>query len=154
MSSISYSHKMALQFGLRLVEKHLRWIKGRLQEGGDIMEETILYRTRCDIKSSGRPKILKALEAMLEEIKLMKAEFGLETEEDTLGMHILGSLTEVWVAVEELRPEALKGYGRLAETSKRQIEPHVLKLLQSYDELSRALQDSREGGGREGRDGK
>ena len=142
MSSIGRSHKMALETSLRLVEKHLRWMKGILEQDTEV-QEAILYRTLYDIKSSEKPRMLKAVASMLEEIKRMKTEFELSTQEDAVGRHMLGSLTEVWVTLEELRPEALKGFGRLSETSKKQIEPHVLKLLQSYFELSEALQDSR-----------
>lgn len=142
MSPISNSHKMAMETSLRLVEKHLRRMKEMLEQDGGVQEAT-LYRTRYDIKLAERPRMLKAVAAMLEEIKRMKTEFELDTKEETVGSHMLGLLTEVWIILEELRPDALKAFGHLSETSKRGIEPHVLKLLQSYYELSEALHGSR-----------
>jgi len=134
---------MALETGLRLVEKHLRSMKDTLEQDGHV-KEGILYRTRCDIRSSEKPGMLQSIGTMLEEIALMKKEFSLGTQEDTDGMHMLGSLTEVWVTLEELRPDALRGFGRLSEASTRRLEPHVLRMLQSYHQLSEALQNSRE----------
>ncbi len=142
MPSISYSHKMAIEATLRLVERDLRRIQETL-ERGNREKEAIMYLTKWDIRDSARPKILEAIAAMLEEIARMKVEFELEATQDTAGSHIRGSLAEIWVAIEELRPEALKGFGRLSEPSRKEIAANVLRLLRSYDELSDALHDSR-----------
>jgi hypothetical protein len=138
-TQVSYSHRMALEASLRLVEKHLERIRGELERNREPVRESILYTTRYDIGDSARSEMLKAEAEMLEEIGRMKTEFGLQVQEDTVKRHIRGSLTEIWVTIEELRPQALKGHGRLSEAAKSQIESHVVRLLRYYDDLSRAL---------------
>jgi hypothetical protein len=69
----------------------------------------------------------------------MKEIFELETEDIKLRANILAALNEIWVILEELRPEKLTGYGQLSEFDKALIEPHAISLLNKLDELRQLL---------------
>ena len=138
MTKLSESQERALRSSLFVIENRLRWIRDSLKEGNPA-EQTILYRRRCDVDSDSKPRIIEMVTDMLDEINQMKERFELETKVIKLRAEISAALTEIWLILEELRPERLKAYGQLSESSKALIEPHVLSLLDKLDELRRLL---------------
>ena len=45
-------------------------------------------------------------------------------------------MIEIWTILSDLRPEKLaKAYGRISDTDKKLLEPHILKLLETVDEI-------------------
>ena len=77
---MDYNHKRILRIRLLLIESHLRDILGNL--GSDTSNSTfILYSIRNNISSEDRIKILSTVNSMLDEIRQMKENFALESEE-------------------------------------------------------------------------
>ncbi|KUO40007.1 MAG: hypothetical protein APZ16_06955 [Candidatus Hadarchaeum yellowstonense] len=129
--------KRRLRVSLFIIEKDLRQIKDALKGGHP--EEAIFYRYVDNVNPASKPRIMAVIADMLNEIKEMREIFELETEEIELRAKILAALNEIWVILEELRPEKLKGYGRLPGSDKALIEPHVMSLLNKLEELHRLL---------------
>jgi hypothetical protein len=137
MTKLSEGHKRRLTVSLFIIEKDLRRIKSALKGGHP--ERAIFYRCIDNVNSASKPRIIAAISDMLNEIKEMKEILELETEDIELRADISAALDEIWVILEELRPEKLKGYGQLSESDKALIEPHVISLLNKLDELRQLL---------------
>jgi len=121
-----------------VIESNLQRIKASLSEGNSA-EQTVTYRTRDNLDSEAKPRILEVIEDMLDEIKQMKETFRLGTKEIQLRAEIYAKLTESWIILVDLRPERLKAYGQLLESDKALIEIHVISLLNKLDKLLNLL---------------
>ena len=138
MTKLSEGHERRLTVSLFVIENDLRRIKGALK-GGRQAERALFYRCIDNVNSDSKPRIIAVIGDMLNEIKKMKDIFELETEDTKLRADISAALDEIWVILEDLRPEKLTGYGQLSESDKALIEPHVLSLLNKLDELRQLL---------------
>lgn len=91
-----------------VVENHLRDIISELKS--DSSNSTfILYSIRNTISPEVRTRILDTINSMLDEIRLMKDKFALESEEKTVRQSILGHLSGIWTTLEDTRPEKMSG---------------------------------------------
>ena len=66
---------------------------------------------------------------MLDEIRHMKENFALESEEKSIRMNILGHLHAIWTTLEDSRPEKMSGYGTMSTLDKELLSPYILNLL-------------------------
>ncbi len=110
-------------------------IKAELGLDGQKRQKTVLLEKEDDIDASVKPAMLEVINAMLEEIKKMKNEFGLETETERSSRHVRAYLSEIWILLEDLKADKLSAYGHVSEEEKNAIEPHVLKLLKKLKEI-------------------
>lgn len=149
MSSISDSHRRALAVSLRLIEKRLRSMEVELRHSGNPTKDAIMYRATYDIDDSKKSKMLPLISTMLDEIKQMKNDFGLEPDVERIRSSFSASLSQIWLFLEELRPGKLEAYGHLSSEERARIEPHILKLLKLRNEVEESLH-SRTDGGRPG----
>ena len=133
------SHERALSSSLYIIEDNLQRIKGLLKEA-NVNEQTITYHRVDRIDPESKPKIIKVIADMLDEIKQMKETFALETEKINLRAEISAALDEVWIILVDLEPERLKAYGELSEPEKALIEPHALSLQNKLHEIRQLLE--------------
>lgn len=125
------NHRGALRTSLLVVERDLRAI---IQDLTIKSAEGILYRVREDVNPEARQEVLKIVNMMLEEISKIKRAYHLEIREQSLVALTNGRLGEAWVILEDLRPEKLDDYGKLPETEKDIIRPHIFLLLGMVEE--------------------
>jgi hypothetical protein len=135
---MDYNHKRILRIRLLLIERHLRDIISELKS--DSSDSTfILYSIRNNISPEVRIKILNTVDSMLDEIRLMKDKFSLESEEKAVRQSILGHLNGIWTTLEDTRPEKMSGYGRMSDHDKGLLSSHILKLLSMYEDIFRYI---------------
>jgi hypothetical protein len=135
---MDYNHKRILRIRLLLIERHLRDIISELKS--DSSDFTfILYSIRNNISPDVIIKILNTVDSMLDEIRLMKDKFTLESEEKSVRQSIMGHLNVIWTTLEDTRPEKMSGYGRMSDHDKESLSPHILKLLLMYEDIFRCI---------------
>ena len=80
---MDYNHKRILRIRLLLIESHLCDIISELES--DTTNSTlILYSVRNNMSSEVRIQILSTVNSMLDEIRHMKENFALESEEKSI----------------------------------------------------------------------
>lgn len=135
---MDYNHKRILGIRLLLIERHLRDIISELKSNSS-NSTFILYSVRNTISPEVSIKILDTVDSMLDEIRLMKVKFALESEEQAVRKNILGHLNGIWTTLEDTRPEKMYGYGRMSDHDKELLSPHILKLLVMYEDIFKLL---------------
>jgi hypothetical protein len=130
------NHRRALRSGLLVVERRLHQIRDYLRSDSS---GSILYSIRSDVDPMSKARMLSAIASMLDEIRRVKEEFGLGVEEESIKRNVYAALAEVWVNLEELMPERMEAYGRMAEDDGRVLKRHVLKLLRIWNDLHKIL---------------
>jgi hypothetical protein len=129
------NHKRALGTSLRVIERHLNTISEELEKN-DRNSNVILNSIMHDVDPHTKKKILTVTASMLEEIRQLKEIFKLEKHEASLRRLVYSTIIEIWIILEDLRPEKLaKAYGRISDTDKKLLEPHILKLLKMLNEI-------------------
>jgi len=126
----------ALRSGLYVVERNLNSLRGTLLHAD---EGSVLYSTKDDIGSELKRSLLATISSMLEEIKLMKEAFALQTQEETVRRRVYSYLSENWGILHECKPERIQRYGKLAKQEKEVLDHHIDKLLAMNDALQRML---------------
>jgi hypothetical protein len=135
---MDYNHKRILRIRLLLIESHLRDIISKL--GSDTSNSTfILYSIRNNISSEARIKVISIVNSMLDEIRQMKENFILESEEKSLRSNILGHLQAIWTTLQDSRPEKMSGYGTFSELDKELLGPRILNLLTMLEDIFKQL---------------
>lgn len=126
---MEYKHRRVLEIYLRLVEKHLHAINDSV--GIDCKNSIfLLYSINNNLDVEIQAKMHNMLLEMLDEIAKLKEKFNLGSEEIIVRRTIIGHLTEIWTTLEELRPEKIeKGHGKISESDKAILNPHLTKLL-------------------------
>lgn len=117
-------------------------MKSDLERHNPKSQETILYKNADDIGPKIKPPMLKAIAAMLDEIKDISVALELETETECTSSSVSACMSEIWVLLEDLRASKLKAYGTVSEAEKALIEPHVLSLLGKLDEAETAFDEA------------
>jgi predicted ATP-dependent serine protease len=95
---MDYNHKRILRIRLLLIESHLCDIISELES--DTTNSTlILYSVRNNMSSEIRIQILSTVNSMLDEIRHMKENFALESEEKSIRSNIWGHLQAIWTTL-------------------------------------------------------
>jgi hypothetical protein len=130
------SHRRALGSSLLIIEKDLHMITEKLEQDNKDFG-SILQSTTYDVDPQTKKKILNIATSMLDEIRQLKEKFKLERDEKSLSHWVYSTLIEIWIILEDLRPEKLKAYGQMSDIDKKLLEPNILKLLKMLDEIYR-----------------
>ncbi|MCL5068927.1 MAG: hypothetical protein M1368_11345 [Thaumarchaeota archaeon] len=101
--------------------------------------DTILYKKIRNIDHVKETIVLDNVAQMLSEILVVKEKFRLDVLQESVRADINGILDEVWVILEELRPEQLEGYGNLSVDDGELIEFHITRLLDKLKGISESL---------------
>lgn len=137
------SHRRALGSGLRWVEHNLREIVQDLEsEEGASEDGAILYRKMDDIKDEIARKVLATISSMLNEIALIKQNCKLETRAESRRKDDQSRLDEIWVVLEDLRPEKLDDFGKLSKADKDSLGERMQNLLKMVGQARDDLQQS------------
>lgn len=120
------------------MEKFLRSIERELSED-ELHSDTILYKKIRNIDHVKETIVLDNVAQMLSEILVVKEKFRLDVLQESVRADINGILDEVWVILEELRPEQLEGYGNLSVDDGELIEFHITRLLDKLKGISESL---------------
>src|SRR5207249_3280220 len=123
-----YIHRRVLSIHFRLIESCLRDITSTL-EANTNDRHFVLYSVRNNVDSESRMRIFKITALMLEELRKIKEEFMLETEEElTVRSDVLSNLNQIWAASKDLASGRLYDYERLSDHEKQLLNPHLVKL--------------------------
>jgi len=121
-----------------LIESHPRDIISELES--DTTNSTlILYSVRNNMSSEVRIQILRTVNSMLDEIRHMKENFALESEEKSIRSNISGHLQAIWTTLQDSRPEKMSGYGTMSTLDKELLSPCILNLLTMLEDIYRQL---------------
>lgn len=131
---MDYGTNLFLGNDLRFVETRLRTIIDILESNNN-NPSFLLYSIRNNIDSETRDKILQTIEAMLNEIRQVKEEFGLKQVVESLKRKIDVNLDEVWTALLDTRPEKMRGRDRMSQPDEDSVRSYVLKLLSMVEHL-------------------
>lgn len=133
------NHRRALNTSLRIIERYLNMINGELAYE-NATRNLILTSTINDIDHETRTRILEVTASMLDGIKKMKEEYKLEKDEMPLKRLLCSLLAEIKVILEELKPEKMeKAYGQISEADRKLLNPHILNLLELWEEAYQTL---------------
>jgi len=129
------NHRRALGSSLQIIERRLHMISEELDQNSrnsNSILDSIIY----DVDPQTKRTILNVTASMLGEIRQLKEIFKLEKYETSLRRSVYNTMIEIWTILSDLRPEKLaKAYGRISDTDKKLLEPHILKLLETVDEI-------------------
>ncbi len=101
---------------MRFVETRLRTIMDILKSNNNAAT-FLLYSKKNNMDSETRDKILQTIETMLNEIRHVRDEFGLEQEVESLKRKIDVNLDEIWTTLLDTRPEKMRGRGMMLHTN-------------------------------------
>jgi hypothetical protein len=137
---MDYNHTRILRIRLILIESHLRSIISELGRSDANNLTFILYSIRNDVSFGTRTEMLSTVNSMLDEIRQMKENFALESEEQSIRKDVLGHLNGIWTTLEDTIPEKLaKGYGNMSKFDEELLRPYILKLLSLVDDIYNEL---------------
>jgi len=126
----------AVRSGLYVVEKNLNMI---MQTFVRPNERSIIRSTSNDIEPAAKSRMLTVIDAMFVEIALLKKMFNLETVQESASWRVHSIISEVWVVLEECKPERLKGYGNMTQQDTDLLNQHIGTLLDMSDRLLEEL---------------
>jgi len=133
------NHKRVLASDLLIIEERLLQIIEALQQT-DEQTDVVLRSTVSDIDSGRRTRLLGTIRSMLDEIKQIKEQFGLEIASKSLRWHIIARLSEIWSILSDLKPEKIgRAFGQMSDDVQEVWRPHISKLSNMLDELYREL---------------
>ncbi len=133
------NHKRVLSNSLLIIEEDLRSISSELQQAKGT-RDTIFYSKVNDIDQMTATRILSGAQSMLQEIKRIKEEAGLETREKSIRKEVYSLILEIWTLLQDMRPEKLKAYGPLSKRDKELLRPHIQELLKMVDDMDSAFE--------------
>lgn len=119
----------------------LRFVETRLRTKIDILESNnnnlafLLYSIKHNIDSETRDKILQTIEVMLNEIREVREEVGLELGVESLKRKIDVNLEEIWTTLLDTRPEKMRGRDKMSQPDEDSVRSYVLKLLRMVEHL-------------------
>jgi len=131
----------ALRGGLYVVEKSLRTLIEVLDHP---QMQGITYSIRGTIDPQSNAAARSEVEGMLKEVELLKTLFRLPTRVQSTERCIHSCLSEVWVVLNECKPERIQGYGKLDKSDSSRLDEHVDALLLMLGRLEEALYDDSE----------
>jgi hypothetical protein len=131
----------ALRGGLYVVEKSLRDLIDVLDHP---QMRGITYSVEGTIDPRSDAAARPEIDAMLKEVELLKKLFRLPTEVQSTERSIHSCLSEVWVTLNECKPERMQGYGKLNKVDSRYLDEHIDALLLMLTRLEGALYDDSE----------
>jgi len=112
----------------RLIEEELRLLRYELIQD-PMSQKTIFYNVAYDLSRNRKKKVLGKIEALLEELKRIGAELGLEVVEVNLSKRIMIVESQIWVLLEELEPKRLRGYGDLSDKEAEKFHQQIQNLV-------------------------
>lgn len=118
---------MALLSSLRWIEKNLRSVSQQFEK--QRASSTILFYKTNDLEEQQQEKIKACIKSMLDEIKQMAQEYHLSAREESLRADTRSRLGEIWVVLEDLRPEKLEEFGKLSADDRDSLGKHIGSLL-------------------------
>ncbi len=133
------NHKRVLSNSFLIIEEDLRILSSEMQAGGTRDRDTIFYSKVNDIDEITATRILSGTQSMLQELKRIKEEAGLETKEESIRREVYSLVTEIWTLLEDLKPKRLAAYGPLTERDKKLLNPQIQELLKIVDDMSSAI---------------
>ena len=131
---MDYGTKLFLGNDLRFVEMRLRAIIYILESNNN-NPTFLLYSIKYNIDSETRDKILQCIEVMLNEIRQVREEFGLEQGVEGLKRKIDVNLDEIWTTLLDTRPEKMRGRDKMSQPDEDSVRTYVLKLLRMVEHL-------------------
>ena len=122
------NHRRAITCFLRNVEKRLNDERYKITNhvGGE------LYILNDDFTPHEKRMTLDLITALMEEIRLTKNTFGLESVETNLRGEVAATLSEAWVTLGGLRPENLVGYGKLEGDDETRLNQCYMRFLEVF----------------------
>lgn len=123
------THRRALQTSLRVIETYLGLISEDLTRS-ETRDNYSLSRIINDIDDATKQELIQDIDLMLREISEMKEKFHLQIRSDSIASQTRSRLGDIWIILEELRPAQFSNYGKMSEEDTKELDPHVLFLLQ------------------------
>jgi hypothetical protein len=131
----------ALRGGLYVVEKSLRTLI-------DVLDHPHMRGITYSIEGTVDPRSNAAarpeVDGMLKEVELLKKFFRLPTQVQSTERCIHSCLSEVWVILNECKPERIQGYGKLNASDSCYLDAHIDALLLMLTRLENVLYDDTE----------
>jgi len=122
-----------LEIGLRHLERTLRRVMRHADEpawdGPMIRTRPMPAKDRARLESLGGD--------LLDEIRSVANEFGLQSEEADLEREIHGELSVAWVYLNELVAKKMSRYGVVDAGLSRRLDPHIHRLVRLTREMER-----------------
>jgi hypothetical protein len=132
-------HKRILTSDLLVIERRLRQIGQDLEQTSE-ESDSVLQSTINDIDPETRTKMLDIANSMLDEIKHIKELFNLEVAHKSLRWHIIATLSEIWITLNDLKPEKVsRAFGQMSDDVQDAWSLHITRLSNMVDSLYREL---------------
>jgi len=125
---LNENHLRVINSSFRLIEEELRLLRYELIQD-PMSQKTIFYNVAYDLSRNRKKKVLGKIEALLEELKRIGAELGLEVVEVNLSKRIMIVESQIWVLLEELEPKRLRGYGDLSDKEAEKFHQQIQNLV-------------------------
>lgn len=136
---MDYVHRRVLNIRFRLVEKCLRNITSTM-EANTNERHYILYSIVNDVDSQTRNSIVSISPLMLDQIRKMKEEFALQSnEEHNVTRDILSNLTEIWAPIKDLTEGRMHGYDKLSNREKELLYLRVMKIFAMLEDIYKEM---------------
>jgi hypothetical protein len=135
---MDYVHRRVLNIRFRLVEKCLRNITSNM-EANTNERHYILYSIDNDVDSQTRNSIVNISPLMLDQIRKMKEEFALQSDEHIVTRDILSNLTEIWAPIKDLTEGRIHGYDKLSNREKELLSLRVMKIFAMLEDIYKEM---------------
>jgi hypothetical protein len=130
------SNKRFLTSGIAHIEKKLQNINEILLQHESKSQFTIIID---DIEPEVRKLILNLVNDMLDQIRQMKKDFGLEQKSIEKSKHVRVQLSDINIILDDLTPKNLESYGKLDQADAHLLGLRLAKISMLLKEIGSIL---------------
>lgn len=135
-ATVPAAHARALSAHFKTVEEYLRVVESSL-EGF----EGVFYGLPSEVPSAERARIRSLSAEILDGLRVMKRDLGLQPlESSSLGL-IRAYLSELWVSLVETRGHHLRGYGEVPADLAAYLEHKIGELESRVNEIRAIVEE-------------
>jgi hypothetical protein len=140
-AAIPAAHARALSAHFKTVEEYLGVVESSLQGF-----EGVFYRFTAEIPAAQQARIRELSAEVIEGLRQVKSELGLQPiESSSLGI-IRAYLSELWVSLVETQGRHLKGYGEVPADLAAYLERRVSELESRVNRIRAIIEEVARGG--------
>lgn len=134
---IPSAHARALSSHFKTVEEYLHVVESSL-EGF----QGVFYESSADVPSAERARIRALTAAILDKLRRIRQDLGLQPiESSSLGI-ARAYLSELWVSLVETRGHRLRGFGEVPDDLAAYLDHHVGELESQVNEIRTIIEDA------------
>lgn len=131
------SNKRFLTSGIILLEKELLGIKSSLSPNGKM--DSVFTKVIDDIGAESKNAMMDMISNILDELKQIKENFGLEQKTVIMRQQILVAISNMRIVLEDLNSQNLDSYGTLTAVDQGFLDSKIMQIRDKLGQVNAVL---------------